>query len=249
MNEKFLIEKLQKYNNIKVSKNLSSYEQIRALMNVTLPLNLSEEFFVKQDEYLKDLQKQKEIVDVEDILKDKQIALHLGDITTIKADAIVNACNSSLLGCFVLLHDCIDNAIHSAAGLQVRRDLIKELNGKEELNGQCRVTNGYNLPSTYIFHTVGPIVDGKVSEQDKEDLRNCYLSCLRKADEMKLRNIVFCSISTGLYSFPIKEACKIAVKTVKNYLKITNSSIKIVFDLFSKEDFLIYERELSSENK
>ena len=242
MNEEFLINYLSEYNNIHFQDYMDDKQKIRALMNVTMPYNLSEEFYAKQDQYLKDLLKDKTIIKAEDILKNKSIALHLGDITTIKADAIVNACNDTLLGCFVPNHHCIDNAIHSFAGLQVRRDLLNEMNGKKEKNGQCRVTNAYNLPCKYIFHTVGPIVYNTVTQQNILDLQNCYLSCLKKADEMKLNNIVFCSISTGVYSFPIELASQIAFSTVVNYLKDTKSLLKVIFDLFKKEDFIHYER-------
>ncbi len=248
MNEKYLIETLSRYNGVKFPEYYSIDEQIRALFNITMPQNLDNEFYVKQDEYLQDILSRKKIIDAKSILKEKRIALYLGDITLIQADAIVNAGNSILLGCFQPLHYCIDNAIHTFAGLEVRRDLFYEMQGKKEENGKCRVTKGYNLPSRYIFHTVGPIVNGNPTKQDEEDLKNCYLSCLKKTDEMHLENIVFCSIATGLYSFPIEKASKIAIKTIKNYLKETKSKLKVIFDLFSKGDYKVYERELSRES-
>ena len=236
------ISYLKQYNGIKEDIDLPEDKALRALMNITLPVSLSEEFYKRQDKALSEITKNKKIVDVLklDDIKDR-ISLYKGDITNLSADAIVNACNEKMLGCFIPLHNCIDNAIHSFAGLQVRRDLLKimEKQGYFEQNGLVKVTGGYNLASRYIFHTVGPKVFSKVSEENKRDLQNCYLSCLRKADELNLRNLVFCSISTGVYGFPIESASLIAVSCVKEYL--TNSKIeKVVFDVFSEKDYEIY---------
>ena len=216
-------------------------------MNITMPYDLSDDYYKWQDLILLNNLELKEITEVYDLKFNNQIALFKGDITTIKADAIVNACNEKLLGCFQPLHNCIDNAIHSHAGLQVRRDLIKVMKeqGNDEQNGKCKVTSGYNLPSKYIFHTVAPKCFYGVSKQAAEDLKNCYLSCLQKADEMNLQSIVFCSIATGIYKYPIKKASKVAISTVKEYLKNTNSKLKVVFNLYSLEDYKIYERELN----
>ena len=248
MNEKFLIEYLSKFNNVVLPSDQDNDAKIRALMNITMPIDLSLEFYTKQDEYLQELLKSKTIVDAESILSGQRVALHLGDITLVKADAIVNACNNTLLGCFVPGHYCIDNAIHSFAGLQVRRDLMNDLQGTLEPNGRCRVTAGYNLLCKYIFHTVGPHIHGEPTPQDILDLQNCYISCLKMADKLHLDNIVFCSISTGLYSFPIKKASEIAYNTVLQYLDNNKTNLKVIFDLFSVEDYLCYER-LSKENK
>lgn len=243
MNEEFLINYLEDYNKTRFDYIQNKQDKIRALMNITIPNNLSEGFYKKQDEYLQDLLKNKKIIYASDILKNNQIALFLGDITTINADAIVNAGNSQLLGCFAPLHYCIDNAIHSFGGLQIRRDLIDIMQGGKEANGKCKVTKAYNLPCKYIFHTVGPIFRGVITKMIEIDLLNCYLSCLKKADEMGLKNIVFCSISTGVFGFPIEKASKIAINTVKNYLKETNSKLKVIFDLYSQKDYEMYENE------
>ena len=244
MNEEFLINYLENYNNVKFDKILTLQDKIRALMNITMPISLSDEFYKKQDEYLVDLLKHKQLFKANDILKDGQIALFLGDITTIKADAIVNAGNSDLLGCFAPLHYCIDNAIHSFGGLEIRRDLIKIMQGKKEQNGKCRVTKGYNLPCKFVFHTVGPIYNGNLTKQMKLELYNCYISCLKQADTMKLENIVFCSISTGIFGFPIEKASDIAISAVKNYLNQTKSKLRVIFNLFSQKDYDVYERKL-----
>ena len=244
MNEDFLISYLENYNKIKFDYIKNKQDKIRAFMNITMPISLSDEFYQKQDEYLKDLLKDKKVFEASDILKNNQITLFLGDITTIKADAIVNAGNSKLLGCFAPLHYCIDNAIHSFGGLQIRKDLMEIMQGGKEANGKCKVTKAYNLPSKFVFHTVGPIFEGTITKQMEIDLANCYLSCLKQADEMKLDNIVFCSISTGVFGFPIEKASAIAISTVKNYLNQTKSNLKVIFNLFSQKDYDIYEREL-----
>jgi len=239
MNEKFLISYLKEYSDFYHS-SLSDEEKIRCMMNRCMPYNLSDEFYSKQDEYLKDILSKKEIIDVDKLIYKDSIALVKGDITLIKADAIVNAGNSQLLGCFVPLHKCIDNCIHSFAGLEVRRDLIKILRGRHVNNAEVVITSGHNLPSKYIFHTVGPIYNG--TKQNEIDLANCYVNCLKEADKLNLKSIVFCSLSTGVFGYPIVEASSIAVRSVRKYLKDTNSKIKVVFDLFSERDYLAYER-------
>ena len=246
------INYLEKINNVKVPTNLSKEDAFRALMNITLPIHLSEEFYLSQDEIIKKHYEKSQIIDIQDLIPLKNnIYLLQGDITLIKADAIVNACNEKLLGCFYPLHNCIDNAIHSFAGLQVRRDLMKimEEQRHDEENGQCKVTLGYNLPSKYIFHTVGPKIINSVTKKDENDLRNCYVSCLKTADKMKLKSLVFCSISTGLYGFPLDKACDIAIAVVQEYLKKNKSTLKyIVFDVFSRKDYDVYYQRIKKIN-
>ncbi|MBQ9520093.1 MAG: macro domain-containing protein [Acholeplasmatales bacterium] len=249
MYEDFLIDYLTKYNNLRnafveVNKN----DRVRALMNITMPYNLSDEFYQKEGVYLKSLLAKKSIINVENLEFKNNISFILGDITLIDSDAIVNACNSRLLGCLSPLHYCVDNAIHSFAGLEVRRDLLpimEKQNGYEK-NGKVKVTKGYNLPSKFIFHTVGPRVAGIVSEDDKIDLENSYLSCLKKACEMNLETITFPSISTGVFAYPIQEASKLAVETVKKYLAETTSKLKVVFILHSEKDYNVYKELLES---
>lgn len=243
---KWCIEYLKKINDIKDDLD-DSFTTFRALLNITMPTNLSDEFYQKQDIVLKNILSKKEIIDVKSF--PNGVSLYKGDITLLKADAIVNACNSQMLGCFVPGHHCIDNAIHSFAGLEVRRDMLEIMNkqGHEEPNGQVKVSSGYNLPAKYIFHTVGPIYSGM--HRDETDLASCYYYCLRKADEMKLDSIVFCSLSTGIFGFPIEKASKIAIKCVKNYLKNENQNIKkIIFDLFNEKDYEIYIRTIKEIN-
>ena len=216
----------------------------RSLQNITMPYDISEEFYQKQDAVLQDFFSRKDITNVADF--EEGISLWKGDITLLKADAIVNACNNKMLGCFVPGHHCIDNAIHSFAGLQVRRDMlaIMKEQGHDEPNGECKVTKAYNLPSKFIFHTVGPIYSGKA--QDEIDLKNCYLSCLKKADEMGLDSLVFCCLSTGVFGYPNDKAAELAVKTVRQHLEGTDSNVKkVVFNVFLDKDYDIYKRLLA----
>lgn len=238
------INYLKTINKVDTSDVYLSKEKIfRALMNITMPTSLTDDYYLNQDLVLQEYYSKEKVIDVNDLNYTNNIAIYKGDITLIKADAIVNACNCELLGCFHPLHNCIDNAIHSFAGLQMRRDLITIMKDKEyEQNGKCEVTKGYNLPSNYVFHTVGPIVNGSVKEQDVIDLTSCYLSCLKKAKEMNLKSIVFCSIATGIYSFPIALASEIAITTVNNYLQENNIDIKVIFNVLSESDYKVYEQ-------
>lgn len=238
---KWCIDDLKQYNRIDALPQMSDEALFRALQNVTMPYDLSEEFYQKQDAVLQEILSRKEITDAADF--PNGISLWKGDITLLKADAIVNACNNKMLGCFVPGHHCIDNAIHSFAGLQVRRDMmsIMQAQGHDEPNGGCKVTKAYNLPSKYIFHTVGPIYRGKA--QDETDLKNCYLSCLKKADEMKLNSIAFCCLSTGIFGYPNEQAAKLAVHTVGQYFAKENKHVKkVVFNVFLDKDYDVYQR-------
>ena len=221
----------------------------RALCNVRPPMPAREEFLRLQDEYLSQRTEERGIVDVNGFVYRDDIALWRGDITRLNADAVVNACNSALLGCFHPLHNCIDNVIHSAAGVQVRLDCNAIMRGGEEQNGRVKATKAYNLPSRYIFHTVGPIVHDVVTEQNRRDLKSCYLSCLNMAAEMKLFTLAFCCISTGEYRYPKDEACRLAVQTVKQWKLETGSSLKVIFNVFLKEDEALYEKELFGQDQ
>ena len=167
-----------------------------------------------------------------------------GDITTLKCDGIVNAANSQMLGCFCPNHGCIDNAIHTYAGVQLRLECARIMGaqGREEPAGRAKITQAYNLPCSYVLHTVGPIVYGKLTEQNKTDLANCYRSCLKLAEDCGLRSIAFCCISTGEFCFPNEIAAQIAVGTVDEYKKQSGSKIKVVFNVFKEKDHAIYKR-------
>ena len=225
-------------------------ELLRALMNVRAPRPLSETFLRLQDELLTAERVQRGTVDAMTLpaaSADPRIALWQGDITRLAVDAIVNAANSRLLGCFIPCHRCIDNAIHSAAGLALRAECAArmEQQGHPEKTGSAKITRGYNLPARYVLHTVGPIVRGALTERDKELLASCYRSCLSCAVQHDLKSIAFCCISTGEFHFPNKEAAEIAVHEVRAFLAQNQTMERVVFNVFKDEDQAIYERLLS----
>ena len=207
---------------------------LRCLMNVWNPRRkLPEAYFALEQQLLS----------VETREKEPGIALFQGDITRLSADAIVNAANSQMLGCFVPGHGCIDNAIHSAAGLRLRAacyELMKA-QGHEELTGQAKLTPGFALPARYVMHTVGPIVRNRVTEKHRQQLRSCYRSCLELARKHQLRSIAFCCISTGVFHFPRREAAEIAVHEVREYRKTHGDAPRVIFNVFQDEDCDIYE--------
>lgn len=232
------------YNRLHGHVDEYSFDVFRSLMNITMPDGLNGSFYALQDRIIRKEYENKRIVDVDESVRlCENIYLHQGDITCLDVDAIVNACNEKLLGCFVPLHRCIDNAIHSYAGLQVRRDLVSVMQeqGFDEPNGKVKVTKGYNLPARYIFHTVGPIVYGNISDGSIEDLRNCYISCLKKAMEMKLMSIAFPCISTGEYHFDNAVACDVAYDAVSSFMKENQkSNLKVIFVTFKDIDKRLY---------
>ena len=220
---------------------------LRSLMNVRPPLDAPSEFLQVQDEFLTNETLSKDLTSAEDIIEVKgKMALWQGDITTLKVDAIVNAANSKLLGCFIPLHNCIDNVIHSSAGIQLRRDCseIMRKQGQDEDVGKAKITNAYNLPSRYVIHTVGPAIPygAEHSSDDCEKLASCYKSCLELASYNELKSIAFCSISTGVFNFPQRKAAKIAIRTVEDYLNENETSLeKVIFDVFSDDSYQIYK--------
>jgi O-acetyl-ADP-ribose deacetylase (regulator of RNase III) len=237
---------------IPTSLNEQQY-MLRALLNVRAPKPADDELLATQDLELQAQLADKGIVRIEDIAPsqlDKRLYLWKGDITRLQVDAIVNAANSALLGCFVPNHRCIDNAIHSAAGIQLRlacRDIM-EKQGYPEPTGQAKSTPGFNLPSRYVLHTVGPIVhDGEPSKKQCEELANCYRECLSLADRNGLQSVAFCCISTGVFGFPQEPAARIALNTVIEYLDNTPDTHihTAIFNVFKDEDYEIYQRLLS----
>lgn len=235
---------------INLTKNYSRNRQIfRGLCNQCLTLyGIDKDFYTLQDSLLSMEREENGIVEVEKFSYKDNIAHFNGDITRLKADAIVNAANDNYLGCFVPCHNCIDNVIMSAAGFQMREELLQLKKDKDYTEQKVKVTKGYNLSSDYVFHVAGPIVGYKVTEKDIKDLKNCYLYCLETAKKMKLKNIVFCCISTGEYHFPNALACDIAVTTVKEWLKANKNCLKIVFNTFKEIDKEIYDDRLSNKN-
>ena len=221
---------------------------LRVLMNVRPPFPLSPEFLALQDQVLSAEREEKGVVDPFSLpatAADPRLALWQGDITRLAADAIVNAANSALLGCFCPEHGCIDNAIHSAAGLQLREECHQMMaaQGHEEPTGGAKLTGGYNLPARHVLHTVGPIVSGPLTQEDREALASCYRSCLALAAEHGLASAAFCCISTGEFRFPGREAARIAVKTVQESLEENSSVKRVVFNVFKDADAAVY-REL-----
>lgn len=225
---------------------VSQRRLLRSLMNVRPPMLISEEFLRAQDRLLTEEVIEKGIVDAANlpVAGDSRLVLWQGDITRLKVDAIVNAANSQMLGCFVPCHGCIDNAIHSAAGLQLRQacNELMQTQGHEEAVGTAKITKAYNLPSRYVLHTVGPIISGSLREEDRALLADCYRSCFSLAAELELESIAFCCISTGEYRFPQQEAAEIAVQTVKEFLADSTSIKKVIFNVFKHEDFDIYQK-------
>lgn len=217
----------------------------RALCNIREPKPISKQFLDIQNQFLNDLNNQRKTTDVNNIqMIDNNICLWLGDITTLKIDAIVNAGNEYLLGCFVPNHHCIDNAIHFYSGVQLRLACDEIMKGSILDTGASHITDAFNLPSNYVIHTVGPIIYDGVSEEDKQCLRDCYINSLELAKVNNIRTIAFPSISTGEYHFPKSEANKIALSSVRNYLK-NNSGFfdKVIFNVFTEGDYNEFKKQ------
>ena len=250
----FLIRSLLKekteYRDIAIPAEPESQRQLlRGLMNIRAPQSVGAEFLKTQDAYLQGETAAKGVTDVAD-LTPVQPGLYLwqGDITTLKCDAIVNAANSGMTGCYIPNHRCIDNAIHSFAGVELRLacEELMEQQGYPEPTGQAKITPAFNLPCRYVLHTVGPIIDGRVTQRDRELLASCYRSCLELASENNLESIAFCCISTGVFHFPNEQAAQIAVETVKQFMNRKTSVKKVIFNVFKDLDKDIYARLLGA---
>lgn len=247
---KYLIENLLKEQPRHSKMQIPSEENeqrimLRSLMNIRMPGFISEDFLQIQDEYLAEIRKEKGTItfsDMEEVNPD--IYIWQGDITRLEVGAIVNAANSGMTGCYQPCHNCIDNCIHTYAGIQLRNKCaeIMDTQGYEEPTGQAKITPAYNLPCDYVIHTVGPIVQGRLTKEHERLLESCYRNCLTIADENDVESIAFCCISTGVFMFPNERAAEIAVKTVRKYKEEKNSSIKVIFNVFKDEDAAIYHR-------
>ena len=248
---KYLIEGLLKerpeYENMQIPSDAGEQKMLlRSLMNIRMPGEMDHAFLQIQDAYLSEENEKKGIVTVADI-REVQPDLYIwkGDITRLGVGAIVNAANSGMTGCYQPCHNCIDNCIHTYAGIQLRNycNTMMKKQGHEEPTGQAKITSAYNLPADYVIHTVGPIVHGGFLQKRHEKLlESCYRSCLEIAEEHKLESIAFCCISTGVFMFPNERAAEIAVKTVQKFKEETNSKIKVIFNVFKDEDLEIYWR-------
>ena len=242
-----LLKELPEYEKIEIPTNETEQKELlRSLFNIRMPLPVRDDFIAIQDGYLREETRLKGITNLDDLQPiEPDIYLWQGDITTLACDAIVNAANSEMLGCFCPCHGCIDNAIHTFAGVQLRLKCaeIMKKEGHEEETGKAKITPAYNLPCKYILHTVGPIVRGKLTKQDCDLLASCYRSCLELAKQNGIQSIAFCCISTGEFHFPNDKAAEIAIKTVNDFKRYSHSKIKVVFNVFKDMDYEIY-REL-----
>ena len=244
---RYLLDENPEYRDVEIPQEETGQRRLlRGLMNVRMPGAIDENFLRVQDEYLQEEAAAKGIVTIDDMaFNDEGLAVWKGDITRLRVDAIVNAANSGMTGCYVPNHTCIDNCIHTFAGVQLRYECsrIMEEQGYEEPTGQAKITSAYNLPCRYVLHTVGPIVSGRVTAEDEDLLVSCYRSCLELAAEKGLTSVAFCCISTGVFHFPNQRAAEIAVQTVKDYLQNDTLVKKVIFNVFKDIDEEIY-REL-----
>ena len=241
-----LLEEQPQYRELEVPVEAGEQKRLlRSLMNVRRPQPVSGEVVRVQDEYLQTETCTKGITEFSDLTPvEEGIYLWKGDITTLRCDAIVNAANSGMTGCYYPCHGCIDNAIHTYAGMQLRLECARlmERQGHEEPVGSAKITGAYNLPCNYIIHTVGPIVGEQVTSEDERLLESCYRSCLELAETHGIKSIAFCCISTGEFHFPNESAAEIAVKTVRDYMKSGNSQIEVIFNVFKEIDYDIYKK-------
>ncbi len=257
----FLVEEFKAdsidYKNVKTPSDISGKQTLlRSLMNIRMPRVMTREVLLVQDEYLKERVAEKGIVGLSDIPVVKpSISIWQGDITRLEVDAIVNAANSQMLGCFVPMHACIDNCIHTFAGVQLRLECNRQMNKNREKYGQDfemptavpMLTPAYNLPSKYVIHIVGPIVYSGLTASLEKDLENCYLNTLNLCAENGIRSVAFCCISTGVFNFPKQRAAEIAVSTVEKWLNDHKGLMKrIIFNVFNDEDLEIYTTQYGS---
>ena len=243
----FLLDERQEKNISLPSSEAEQKRLLRGLMNVRSPHPIGQEFLQLQDEYLQEEQRRRGVTDWRTLSPIRDgLYLWRGDITTLRCDAIVNAANSALLGCFYPCHGCIDNAIHTFAGVQLRLYLDEQMKeqGHDEPVGQAKLTPAFNLPCRYVLHTVGPYVGGRLTEAHRAQLASCYRSCLETAEQHGLESVAFCCISTGEFHFPQEEAAQIAIQTVQAYQK--HSAIKVIFNVFQEFDERLYQRLLGS---
>jgi O-acetyl-ADP-ribose deacetylase (regulator of RNase III) len=247
-----LLEEMPDQENIEIpSEEQSQKDLLRSLMNIREPKKISAKFLEIQDKYLTEENGKNGITDVENLIPSKQderLILWQGDMTSLKVDAIVNAANSQMCGCFRPMHNCVDNIIHSKSGIQLRlkcSDIMRK-QGHEEPTGQAKMTPAYNLPCQYILHTVGPVVQGGLTEKHCSQLASCYRSCLETAESNGIESIAFCCISTGVFMFPNERAAEIAVQTVRDYLNSHEGIKKVVFNVYKDKDLEIYRRLLET---
>lgn len=242
---RYLLAERKEYEDIPVPDSLADKRRLlRSLMNVRPPVPVCEEFLRVQDAYLGERLAERGVTRLKDLTPVRpDLYLWQGDITTLAVDAIVNAANSRMLGCFVPCHGCIDNAIHTYAGVQLRLECARLMAGQEEEpTGGAKITNAYNLPCRYVLHTVGPIICGAVTQAGRELLAGCYRACLELAEANGLHSVAFCCISTGEFRFPNEPAAEIAIQTVGEWQRQNPDKIKVIFNVFKDSDYEIYKR-------
>ena len=244
---RFLLDEQPRYRNMEIpSAEAEQRRLLRSLFNIRMPGEIDDGFLRIQNEYLQGETLQKGITSISNLSPvEPGIYLWQGDITTLACDAIVNAANSGMTGCYQPCHNCIDNCIHTYAGIQLRNACAEmmEKQGYEEPTGQAKITSAYNLPCNYVIHTVGPIVQSQLTKRHEKQLTSCYRSCLQLSEENGCKSIAFCCISTGVFGFPQKRAAEIATQTVKDYRADTHSELEVIFNVFKDEDYELY-REL-----
>ena len=247
----YLLKEDLKYRKQPIPESKEGQERLlRTLMNLRVPKPIKSEFLKIQDEYLTERNKERGIVDIEDlkpVKSDSRLYIWQGDITMLKCDAIVNACNSQMLGCFSPMHGCIDNFIHTYAGIELRLKMYEIMSeqGHAEETGKAKITSAYNLPAKYVLHTVGPIIQRMVSKEDEELLASCYRECLKLAADTGTKSVAFCCLSTGVFRFPQQRAAEIATQTVREFLDSDNRMEKVIFNVFKNRDLQIYQNLLS----
>jgi O-acetyl-ADP-ribose deacetylase (regulator of RNase III) len=247
---KTLLKEQPRYAKMRIPSDTQEQKNLlRSLMNIRMPGGVDEEFLRVQDEYLQQVNSEKGIVTLAD-MEEMQSDLYVwqGDITRLRVGAIVNAANSGMTGCYQPCHSCIDNCIHTYAGIQLRLKCAEmmEAQGYEEPTGMAKITPAYNLPCDFVIHTVGPIVQGRLTKEHEKLLQSCYQSCLAIAEENSVQSLAFCCISTGVFMFPNERAAEIAVRTVKEYKEKSGSSIKVVFNVFKDMDLAFYQKLLQN---
>ena len=240
----YLLSERPEWNGLTIpAKESEQFRLYRSLVNIRPAKKASSEYLKAEDEFLQKVTVQKGIADIAGLQHvEKNIYLWKGDITTLKCGAIVNAANSGMTGCYQPCHNCIDNCIHTFAGVRLRLKCaeIMKAQGHEEPTGTAKITPAYNLPCDYVIHTVGPIVQGRLTEKHCELLKSCYQSCLELAVLNGIKSIAFCCISTSVFGFPQDKAAEIAVQTVREFLK--THEIEVIFNVFTEKDFDIYKR-------
>lgn len=251
----FLIRKLldedRQYRGMDIPAGAQEQKRLlRSLMNVRAPMAADETFLAVQDDYLRRELDARGVVRLSDLRPlCGDLYLWQGDITRLQCGAIVNAANAGMTGCYIPCHACIDNCIHTYAGVQLRRDCaeIMAAQGSAEPTGRAKITRAYNLPCDYVLHTVGPIVSGRVTSEAERLLAACYRSCLELAAQHGVQSVAFCCISTGVFHFPNERAAEISVETVRRYKSETESKVKVIFNVFKDTDREIYERLLGAD--